>query len=546
MRGDRFVSVTGSIAALMLAGTAMAAPAAMAASAATPASSRAAKSAASPARVIAVDVGRVKGPHDKSFRVCVGAGRANEGLRADWQQQLATVRRECGFRYVRFHGLLHDDMDVYRETRDGRAVYNWQYVDKLYDAILEAGVRPFVELGFMPSALASGTKTIFWWKGNVTPPKSYDKWAELIDDLMRHWQERYGRDEVKTWYFEVWNEPDLRGFFNAELPEYLKLYEVTARAVKGISRSYRVGGPASASPYAYEEALLAHCVKNGIPLDFISTHSYGVKEGFLDETGYKGTVLDPDPAAVRSRMLHSRELIAASPRPSLELHFTEWSSSYTPTDPIHDSYHQAAFILDKIKGAQEAVTSMSYWVFTDVFEENGPRMTPFHGGFGLLNYQGIKKPAYYAYRYAAQLGPTELTNADPASWVTRDTRGGVQALFWDFTPAVLPEGMNDQEYFKRDLPARSKGTVRLQLSHLPAGKYALQIFKVGYRVNDAYATYLDLGAPAQLTPHQVETIQTQNDGAPLERALISIDQGTFVRDFDLRENDVVLVALDPA
>jgi len=174
------------------------------------------------------------------FNLCVGAGRANEGLRADWQRQLACVRRECGFRYVRFHGLLCDDMGVYSEDKEGHPVYNWQYIDELYDSLLAIGVRPFVELGFMPAALASGTQTIFWWKGNVTPPKDYQKWENLIRALVTHWTGRYGEAEVATWYFEVWNEPNLAGFWigdkqgktDAEFEpiaraEYFKLYAVT-------------------------------------------------------------------------------------------------------------------------------------------------------------------------------------------------------------------------------------------------------------------------------------------------------------------------------
>jgi xylan 1,4-beta-xylosidase len=495
-------------------------------------------------RMVSADFARVRGPHSKVFKECIGAGRASEGLRADWQEQLALVQREIGFRYIRMHGLLHDDMGVYSEDRLGRPIVNFQYVDALYDSLLRLGLKPFVELSFMPAALASGPETIFWWKGNITPPKSYDRWADLVTQLVRHLHERYGHDEVRTWYFEVWNEPDIRPFFTADLAEYLKLYDVSARAIKGVSSDYRVGGPASASPYEFERALLDHCVKTGVPLDFISTHAYGVKEGFVDETGNRGTVLDPDPEAVSGRMRHSRALIAQSPRPELELHFTEWSSSYTPTDPIHDSYAQAAFILDKIKGAQEALTSMSYWVFTDIFEENGPRATPFHGGFGLLNIQGIKKPAYYAYQFAARLGATELVNDDRASWVTRDGEGGVQALLWDFTPARLPAGVNDQVYFQSERPAGPRGRVRVQIAHLPEGKYDLRVFKVGYRANDAYTTYLDLGAPAQLTRRQLATIQALNDGSPIERTIVVVGPRPFVRDFDLRENDVILVTLD--
>ena len=500
-----------------------------------------ANGSAAPIRVIGADFDRVRGPHSKVFKECIGAGRANEGLRADWQQQLALVQKEIGFRYIRMHGLLHDDMGVYKEDAKGNPIYNWQYVDKLYDYLLSVGLKPFVELAFMPHDLASGDKTVFWWRGNITPPKSYEKWSALIADLVRHFRERYGDEEVKSWYFEVWNEPDIPPFWSADLAEYLKLYKASAEAVKSVSKDYRVGGPASASPYKFEEELVKYCVSNKVPIDFVATHAYGVKEGFFDETGNKGTVLDSDRSAVRSRMIHSRELIRKSSLPKLELHFTEWSSAYTPTDYVHDQYHQAAFILDKIKGAQESVDSLSYWVFTDIFEENGPRMTPFHGGFGLLNYQGIRKPAYFAYEFLNRLGPTELVNADDSSWVCNNADGDVQVLLWDFTPIAPPDGVNDQVFYKREQPARAKGTVRMELANVPAGRYAVQVLQTGYRVNDAYTRYLDLGAPSQLSRQQVDAIQQGSTGAPVHEEVLNHAGGTFAKEFPLRENDVVLI-----
>ena len=499
--------------------------------------------AGKPARVIAVDFSKVRGPHSTVWKECIGAGRANEGLRADWQQQLALVQREIGFRYIRTHGLLHDDMGVYKEDAKGHAIYNWQYVDKLYDYLLQIGLKPFVELAFMPHDLASSDKTVFWWRGNITPPKSYDKWGALVSNLVRHFRERYGDAEVNTWYFEVWNEPDIAPFWSADLAEYLKLYKSAAEAVKSVSKDYRVGGPASASPYRFEEELLKYCVRDHVPLDFISTHAYGVKEGFFDETGNRGTVLDNDRTAVRSRMVHSRELIRKSPLPDLKLHFTEWSSAYTPTDYVHDQYHQASFILDKIKGAQESVDSMSYWVFTDIFEENGPRMTPFHGGFGLLNYQGIRKPAYYAYEFLNRLGPEELVNGDDSSWVCRNAAGGIQALLWDFTPVAPPAGVNDQVFYKQEQPARPAAAASLHVANLPAGTYLLQVRQTGYRVNDAYTMYLDMGAPDQLTPAQTEALQQGASGTPVQQVVLKHAGGLFTKDIPLRENDVVLVEL---
>jgi xylan 1,4-beta-xylosidase len=494
-------------------------------------------------RVISADLAGVRGPFCKTFKQCIGAGRANEGLRADWQEQLALIQNEIGFKYIRMHGLLHDDMGVYKEDRKGNPIHNFQYVDALFDALLRLGIKPFVELGFMPSDLASGPSTVFWWKGNITPPKSYDKWAGLIRNLVLHFRDRYGHDEVKTWYFEVWNEPDIPPFYTADLTEYIKLYKITAETIKGVSPEFRVGGPASAVAYQFEEKLLEYCAKNGVPIDFISTHAYGVRQGYFDESGNRGTVLDPDPTAVWGRMVHSRELIDKSPLPGLELHFTEWSSSYTPTDPIHDVYQQASFILDKIKGAQEKVNSLSYWVFTDIFEENGPRMIPFHGGFGLLNYQSIKKPAFFAYQFLNRLGSTELKNVDAASWICKDQDGNIQTLFWDFTPATPPDSMNDQVFFKRDLPSKDKGKVKLEFSGIPAGKYLLQVMKTGYRVNDAYTTYLDMGSPDQLTLSQEEGIKRMNDGSPILQEIVRIQDGRFSKEFGMRENDVVLAVL---
>jgi xylan 1,4-beta-xylosidase len=110
------------------------------------------------------------------FNFCVGAGRANEGLRADWQRQLTLRAPRVRLQYIRMHGLFDDDMGVYRDS-NGKPEYNWQYIDELYDFLQSIGMKPFVELSFMPGALASGSKTIFWYRGNVTPPKDMNKWA---------------------------------------------------------------------------------------------------------------------------------------------------------------------------------------------------------------------------------------------------------------------------------------------------------------------------------------------------------------------------------
>ena len=510
---------------------------------------------ASSVRTISVDYGKEVGSLNRMFQFCVGAGRANEGLRADWQRQLRRARTECGFRYIRFHGLFCDDMGVYFEE-NGRPVYNWQYIDELFDFLQSIGMKPFIELGFMPSALASGPQTIFWWRGNVTPPKDYAKWEAFITAFVQHVTERYGRDEVHSWYFEVWNEPNLTGFWmgttggksDAEFApiaraEYFKLYAATARAVKSVDASYRVGGPATAGEGWIDETL-AFCAEQKAPLDFISTHSYATMSGYLDEHGDAGTVFSPDRNSITAGVQRVRGQIDRSPFPKAELHYTEWSSSYTPSDPIHDSYHSAAFILDKMHNIGAAADSMSYWTFTDIFEEPGPRATPFHGGFGLFNYQDLPKPSYFAYKFLHQLGDTQLACADPAAFVCRNKVGSVQALFWDFTITHPGRSVHNQVFYKADQPSKPTSSAVLKFNGLAKGAYRLIATKVGYRANDVQSAWRDLGSPAQLTRAQVESLRRASAGTPVVDERVEVgSECSFARTFAMRENDVWFVEL---
>ncbi len=493
-------------------------------------------------RTIDVDLNKVKGTLNTSFKTTIGAGRANEGLRADWQQQLAEIKRDADFKYIRMHGLLTDDMGVYKVDAQGREQYNFQYVDALYDYILSIGMKPFVELGFMPQALASGNKTIFWWRGNVTPPNNYDKWEKLIQALTEHWTQRYGAAEVESWYFEVWNEPNLDGFWAGSQADYFKLYTYSARAIKNVNPKYKVGGPATAGA-AWIPEMIAYCAKNKVPLDFVSTHSYGVDQGFLDEFGGRGTVLSKDELSVARDAIQNRKQISESAMPNLDLHYTEWSSSYTPADPTHDSYHQAAYILQKLKQTGDAAQSMSYWVFTDIFEEPGPRFEAFHGGFGLMNAQGIKKPAYFAYQFLNKLSSTELKTSDAQTIATKDDKGNTQVLAWDST-RTLPENTNNQQYYIKDLPPANKGDLAIHVQGLAKGKYTLKISQVGYKQNDSFTAYIGMGSPAQLTKAQVAELKAKSTGKPAQEKSISVgSDGKFDVSLPLRDNDVYLLEL---
>ena len=490
-------------------------------------------------RVIEADYRVTAGPLSRSFETCVGAGRAAEGLRADWQQQLATVEKAIGFHYIRFHGLLCDEMHVYTEDKTGRPIYNWQYVDKLYDYLLSIGIRPFVELGFMPPDLASGAKTVFWWKGNVTPPKDYQKWSDLIRALVRHWEERYGHTEVEKWFFEVWNEPDLHGFFAGTMDDYFKLYKTTVEAIKSVSPVYRVGGPATSGSKWVRE-MLAYCGTNHVPIDFFSTHSYNTKTVF-DEFGVrKRTMLAPD--YLWSNVLNTRRVMDSLGYRDLPLDYTEINSSPSSRDPLHDSYQNAAYILNTLKHTEHAAVAMSYWTFTDVFEEAGPALTPFHGGFGLVNLQGIKKPTFFAYRFLHELGPTELADKDSCSWVCKNP-GGVQTLFWNLRLPFADAPYFNDSLFRLNPPPASAGTVTLRLQHLPNGRYEAQVYHVGYHHNDVFSGWLEAGSPSDLSPQQQQQLESLATGKPESRETIMITGGQYKRTFETKENDIYFIKL---
>ncbi len=498
-------------------------------------------------RTLRIDRKGQNKPLDRFFDHCVGAGRAGEMLRAQALSQLSALQEGGGFRYLRFHGLLSDDMAVCRLDEDNNVVYNWQYVDLVFDEMLARGIRPLVELGFMPDCLKSGETTIFWWKGNVTPPASMARWSDLIGALTRHVTARYGGSEVRRWYFEVWNEPNLSGFFTGTQADYFALNDATAAAIKAVDERYRVGGPATAGldEGAWIPEMIAHCAQSGVPIDFISTHSYGV-EGALDEYGRDRHWLKAAPDSVVKDVRRVRAQVKESAMPGLPVFFTEWSNSYTPRDNVHDSYVSAPFILYTLKRCEGYAESMSYWTFTDIFEEAGPGPAPFHGGFGLMNIQGLKKPTFHAYRWLCGLPDTELPTGDPDSYAAFDDTS-LHVLLWDY--AKPEQDAVNEEYYVRDLPAGALEDARVELSGLAPGEYTVERCRVGYLKNDVYTLYLRSGLKAlegKETPTAAQTAARARptDGSPAAVAKLSVGgDGRAEIAVPMRENDVVRLIL---
>lgn len=334
---------------------------------------------------------------DHFFEHTVGSGHATLALRADWQKQIKRCHDEIGFQHVRFHGILSDDMGTLVDEMD-QLVYSFFNADQIMDFLVSIGMKPFVELSFMPLALSSGDKRVFHYQANVTPPKDYNAWSSFIKKLVAHWIDRYGIEEVSTWFFEVWNEPNLEAFWTGSQADYFKLYQHTAAAIKEVNISLKVGGPATASNSWIKE-FTSFCHENSVPFDFISTHHYPT-----DAFGQPGDDTITQLSKSRRSVLREEVTQVNTEAEGKPVYYTEWCTSSNPFDELHDQSYAAAFITKTVIEAQGQVKGYSYWTFSDIFEENYFSSVPFHGGFGLLTIYGIPKPSYRAYQLLHHLG----------------------------------------------------------------------------------------------------------------------------------------------
>lgn len=354
--------------------------------------------------VFKCDFSQTPKPFPHFWEHTVGSGHAPLALRADWQAQMLRCHNELGFQHVRFHGLLSDDVGTL-VCEEEKPLYSFLNSDRIIDFLLSIGMRPFVELSFMPETLSSGTTTVFHYRANVTPPRDYEKWATLMQTLTAHWVERYGAAEVRTWFFEVWNEPNLKAFWPASQDEYFELYRYTVNAIKGVDELLKVGGPATANNEWVPE-FLSFCKTNSLAVDFVSTHHYPT-----DAFGKPGADTETQLQNMPPGMMRKQARTAREEAGDLPLYYTEWNITSNPRDPMHDGPFAAAFVTKIIMEARGLVQGYSYWTFSDIFEENYFPSVPFHGGFGLLNLYNVAKPAYRAFQLLHQTG-TEILEVE--------------------------------------------------------------------------------------------------------------------------------------
>ena len=438
------------------------------------------------------DPSRAGTPLPHAWEAVIGSGHATLALRRDWLAQLTRCHDELGVQAVRFHGILSDDVGTFT-VQQGQDVDSFHNAFLIYDGILAAGLTPFVELSFMPRALARGDTTVFHYAGNVTPPADPDRWADLIRRFVSALVARYGAEEVRRWHFEVWNEPNLPAFWDGTQAEYFDLYRWTVQAIKGVDPDLRVGGPATAND-EWVEDFLRYTTGAGLPVDFVTTHHYPT-----DAFGKPGDDTEKQLAAGERNVLRQRTQDTVRHAEGLPVFYTEWSTSSNPFFWRHDTPYAAAFVAKACLDVASLVAGYAYWTFSDLFEENYFSSAPFHGGFGLLTIHGVAKPAYRAMQLLHGLGDTRLLvdGMHPTVDCTVTRRGGDLVVL--LTNHALPAHAIADE------------TVRLRLAGVAGEPPAVTVERVDADHANARRAWEAIGEPAYPTPDQIDALHAASE-----------------------------------
>lgn len=471
---------------------------------------------------ITIDARARTTPFPHFWEQTFGSGRAILALRQSYRDDLRTVKEATGFQSVRFHGILMDEVGLYdpdRVTKDpGLAAhaandlspYNFSYIDQIYDGLLASSIKPFVEISFMPRQMAADPSITqaFWYKPIVSPPKGYAQWDAMMSAFAKHLIDRYGLDEVSTWKFEVWNEPNLDFWGgNPRQSTYFELYDHTARALKSISPRLQIGGPSTAQA-AWVTPFLQHTHTANVPIDFVSTHVYA-NDTAKDVFGTNEDI--PRDTMVFRAVKKVHEEIQHSAYPHIPLFFSEYNASYSNEPNVTDTTYIGPWLANNIRLCDGLIQDMSYWSFSDVFEEQGVNRSPFYGGFGLIAADNIPKPSLNVFRALHQLGARRIALTSESALATESDKAVTIAL-WNYTS---PAGTGPF-YTKPPASLGPDRTFTLHLDHVPANA-AVDLLRVDPTHGNVLATFDQMGRPpADLTKAQVQQLKAAGAMAPAE------------------------------
>ncbi len=441
-------------------------------------------------------------------------------VRRDTQDQLRLAHDELGARHVRAVGMFDDEMRVLGAdpqsfndpARRGKRL-NWQVVDYVIESLLDMGINPMFTTTFVPSEMASGPATCFSTRSHVSPPKDYQQWAHLVSQSVKHAIERFGRQTVRQWYFEVWNEPNLRGFWDGDQADFHQLWQTTRRAIKQVDGELRVGGPSTARAEWIGDFLEFGRKHDCMP-DYIIAHVYNNDSASNPLSPFEGPQADKENQSPHfaAGVVRGVRSLADSMGFKGEIHWNEWGKSWWPCFAARESEAEAAWVVKSMCEVSQLGDYFAYWCLSDIYDQVGYGAQTFHGNYGMMNLQGLRKPAWFAHQLLGMLGGQRIAapTADDGLSGALLTRDGQKwaALLWN-----IAESGQDQ-------------TVRLRL---PDGAGAAKLYRIGPKENNILHAWRQMGSPDYLLREQKQSLREQNllTPAPAEALRQEGDQVEF-------------------
>ncbi len=473
-------------------------------------------------------------------------------------------------RSIRAHGMFHDDIGMYSEDASGNPVFDFSRSDQIFDFLVQNNVAPIIELASMPAALAADpSRTVFDWKMIVSPPKDYSKWQALVQAFVQHSVDRYGADVANSWYYEVWNEPECcNGKFwggsgtRATAQEYFQLYDAAAAGVRAVLPSGRVGGPVTSQPSELTAGqweggagilFLDHIQQTQGALDFFTFHTWSFLDGAVNGYFQGLDLLD------QYNLNHIRVAVTEfGPTWEFGLRGVGMEPDWEPQETSQGAAFAAQVYSDISRRAAQDnrrfPIAYAWWTLSDIFDEGYEdpedyvlEDNPFIGAMGLINREGIKKPAYNAYKFLAQLGHEQLPLSVQSpggvnGLAARDNQGGVQVIVYNGQSPG--QGFRDDVYYA----ITEAQPISITIDGLnPETAYDVATYRVDETHGNSFAVWNAQGRPPMSQMGDAEW-QALRDGAESQAEVVGTALcGTSITlNLQLSSPGVAFLKLTPA
>lgn len=472
---------------------------------------------------ISINLNQNKENINHNWKLLTTIGRARDGLNNDIQRKLKIIQREIGFKYIRFHGIFDDEMNVYSEDCNEKVVLDFLEIEKLFNFLDSINLKPFIELGFMPSKLAKEQNQIFDRPTIISPPRDMNKWNLLIESFINYCISRYGLEEVKTWYFEVWNEPEIVNLFGfKDVSDYYNLFENTYNTIKSISKDIKVGAPGinfiCEGSYKWAQDFYDFYSSKNIEPDFIYSHSYAyivdkdIKEIDINSLSEKG-ILPEDEKFLQNYIEKLNKKVKEINKKDIDIYITEWNSSPSHRELTHDTCYKSAFIVKNIVENMDSTESLAYWVVSDYIEELPLPEDEYHGGVGLITMNSIKKASYNAFYLLAKLGNILVDRGD-GYYITRSSKGYQIIIYNYYHFDKLYLSMDTSKITQEDRYSVFKNDnykeFNFTLENIDSGNYEIKEYRVNRNQGSSFDAWVEMGAPKYLELDEIEYLKSKS------------------------------------